>query len=173
MGFTINIDTNKVNVALKGIENKAKTFIQKELETFALNVVNDAKRLAPVDEGHLRNSISFNSKPLKVDVVVAADYAPFLEFGTKAFAAKYVSSLPAEWQTYAASFKNRMPGTYDDFIFRLTGWIKRKGIAKGDDIDQIAYIFARKIMITGIKPQPFLYPSFSKNLIKLKQRLNA
>lgn len=49
-----------------------------------------AKRLAPVDEGRLRNDIQtqYSEDGLAGDVLTTLPYSPFVEFGTGLFAAK-------------------------------------------------------------------------------------
>ena len=176
MPITLKIDTGGFSAKIANYEKKAVKEIAKELNIFGFKSVNDAKRMAPVDEGHLVRSISFDpasEAKLKVSVVVAADYAAYVEFGTRTFAAAYVASLPANWQQYAATFKGKGGGSYNDFIFRLKEWVIRKGIATGDDVDNVAYLIAKKILRNGIRPHPFLYPSITKNLIELKKRFNA
>lgn len=174
MPITINIESNAFTAKVKKFESDTIKKVADVLNGFAIKTVADAKRNCPIDEGFLARSISANNAtPAKLDVsiVVAANYAPFIEFGTRRFAAQYVASLPPLWQQYAASFKGKAGGSYNDFILRITDWVKRKGIAKGDDIDQIAYLIARKILREGIRPQPFLFPAVQKNLIELKTRL--
>lgn len=169
MGITVNINSKGLEAKLDKAKGQVNKKMMDELNRFAILTVGDAKRLTPVDEGFLRNSISYDPatlQKLKTSVIVAANYSAFLEFGTRAFAAAYVSSLPSNWQSYAATFKGKSGGTYNDFIFRLMGWMKRKGI----DI-KAAYVIARKILRFGIRPQPFLFPAVRKNEEILKQRL--
>lgn len=174
MSINIKIESGAFNLKVKKFEAGTIKTIADELNRFGTKTVADAKRLVPFDEGLLARSISHtNATPqkLSVGVVVAANYGAYLEFGTRKFAAQYVASLPPLWQQYAASFKGKSGGSYNDFILRITDWVKRKGIAKGDDTDQIAYLIARKILREGIRPQPFLFPAVQKNLIELKNRL--
>lgn len=175
---------NKLNAITKRTSDK----VDLELKRFGQLTVNDAKRLAPVDEGFLRNSITYVPGPLNVEVVVAADYAAYVEFGTKGFAARYVSTLPADWQTFAAKFRGPGGGSFDEFVMRLTRWVIKKKIGatynvktrKRDKVgkqsakttaEADAYGIALYIMRHGIKPHPFLYPAVEKNRIELIKRL--
>lgn len=124
---------------------------------------------------------------MKVTIAVAANYAPFLEFGTRGFAAAYVATLPANWQAYAATFRGKTGGSMEDFIMRLVEWVRHKGIAaqfsvktrrrtgsrsqNATDDYAAAYQIALSILRKGIKAQPFLYPSYEKNKIELLKRL--
>ena len=51
----------------------------------ALDTMADAKMLAPVDTGNLRNSITTDARPgdLRAVVEATADYAAHIEFGTR------------------------------------------------------------------------------------------
>lgn len=167
--ITIKVDTKGLEAKLEKAKNEIPKTMAKELNIWAYGTVNDAKRLCPVDEGFLRNSISpvlATPTELKSSVVVAANYGAFIEFGTRSFSAAYVSSLPQDWQQYAASFKGKTGGSYNDFIVRLVGWMKRKSIDP-----KAAYLIAKKILRFGIRPRPFVFPAVQKNTLELKNRL--
>lgn len=182
-----------IDVAIKKLNNAANTLIQDAqdlLNEFVSNVASAAKRLAPGDEGHLRGAIApiyVTGKNLEASVVAAVVYAAFMEFGTRKFAAVYVATLPADWQTYAATFRGQTGGgTFDEFLLAIMQWVKRKGIvaqptqfeqsdefsfgklkpdrapkkvSKQDAQDHLAYMIALKIMREGVQPHPFLYPA--------------
>lgn len=142
--------------------------IQLALDDFGLRVVREAKTLAPKDEGFLARSINSESSKLAVTISANTDYAAYIEFGTRKFAAAYVSTLPPEWQQFAAQFKGAQEGSFAEFIFRIMGWIKRKGIP-----EEAAYPIAIKILREGIKAQPFLYPSIRNQTKLLIEDLEA
>jgi len=113
---------------------------------------------------------------MSLSITVAANYAAYMEFGTRKFAAAYVSTLPQDWKAYAATFKGSGGGTFDEFIMRLMAWVKRKGIGETFDIktrrrvrqgkqsaattrEADAYAIALHILRHGIRPHPFLYPA--------------
>jgi HK97 gp10 family phage protein len=149
----------------------AKTEVQAELNDWADTTAQNAKSLVSAnssDEGMLLRSINPNYGNGTASVTASAKYAAYIEFGTRKFAAAYVSSLPADWQTYAATFKGSTGGTFEQFLLSIIGWVSRKGIDK-----KAAYPIARKIMIDGIKPKPFLYPSVQKTLPVLRKNLRA
>ena len=169
----------------KEIEKK----LQEKLDTFATHTATDAASNTPVDEGFLKNSIKPVHERLKVTVVVAANYAAYVEFGTKGFAAKYVSTLPQDWQTFAAQYKGGGGGgNIEEFLIRIMDWVKRKGISGtysvktkkrtkasgiGQDFEdaQAAYAIALSILRKGIQAHPFLYPAFEKNRVELIREL--
>jgi len=149
----------------------AKTEVQAELNDWADTTASNAKMLVSAnssDEGLLLRSINPNYGNGTASVTASAKYAAYIEFGTRKYAAAYVSSLPADWQTYAATFKGSTGGTFEQFLLSIMGWVSRKGIDK-----KAAYPIARKIMIEGIKAKPFMYPSVLKTLPVLKQNLRA
>lgn len=132
------------------------------LKKYAVKVDADAKRLAPVDEGRLRNSIGFSFEENKVTFFANTNYAAYIEFGTRSYAAQYVASLPSDWQTIANEFKGPGGGTFQEFVVNLTRWVQKKlGIRKG--AENVAYAIAKKIVTEGIPAQPFLYPAITKN----------
>ncbi len=198
-GFTIDI-TGDFEGKLNNLEEKVKKIVDEELNAFGLDTVAMAKTLAPVDEGFLRNSITFEKQPLSVEVVVAANYAAYLEFGTRSFAAAYVSSLPPDWQEFAAKFKGGGGGTFQEFVMRLTEWVHRKGLGAGgpgkpigvtgtysiktgkrtgnkvtqaNEDKSAAYRIALSILRKGIRPHPFLFPAVELNKEKLITNLKA
>lgn len=187
---SIRFEIKGADAAIKRTESlvkKARENAQDALNGFANSVARDAKRLAPGDEGHLRGSINPSYGNLTASVTVGVKYGPFIEFGTRKFAAKYVATLPQDWQTYAATFKGNAGGTMDEFIQNIMEWVRRKGI--GADItaggnvsssksslekqQQAAYWIALNILQNGVRPHPFLYPAIYQtgHLDELKKQL--
>lgn len=172
--------------------------VKDELNAFGLDVVNDAKQLAPTDEGYLKNSISHVMvNDNTVEIKVNTNYAAYVEFGTRRFAASYVSTLPQEWRIFASQFKGKGGGDYFDFLNNILDWVIRKGIANRysiktqqpikiniknpskagigkDDYERLhsaAYAIALSILKKGVKPHPFLYPAVEKNRPLLEKRI--
>lgn len=146
-------------------ENQAE--IQSALNDWADRTASDAKSLVSSnssDEGALLRSISPVYGNGNASVVSTSKYAAYIEFGTRKFAAAYLSSLPQNWAAYANTFKGPAAngGNFNDLLMSIMAWCKRKGID-----DKAAYPIARKIVIDGIKARPFLYPSVNKNLPQL------
>ena len=196
---TLNIKVNNLDAVLKKVDNITKKFeaaAEQELNGWADQTATLAKLKSPVDEGHLAGSINANHVAksgfnLTAGVTVAVNYAAYVEFGTKKFAAAYVSSLPQDWQTFAASYKGSAGGgSFEDFVMRLTRWVRLKGIGATYNIktrrrDRIgrqtaqqtieadAYAIALYIIRHGIKPHPFLFPSYVKTVAELKKNLKS
>ena len=200
----ITFDISGIDDAIASIDKERFTEeINTQFKVFGENVVTDAKLLCPVDEGYLRQSISSTYYDLNVIIVASANYAAYIEFGTRGFAEQYIGSLPSNWQDFAAQFKgNSGGGSFDDFVLIIKEWIQRKGFSVGQqnqeydeesgntiyhkpkrgkaarsdyekELDQAAYLIARKIIINGIPAQPFLFPAYEKNLLALKNELKA
>ena len=166
-GFTLKFDG--LDETLKKLDvKKFERDISDELMAFGFDVERDAKQLVPVDEGFLKNSISSVPGNLKVEIVVNADYAAYVEFGTRKFAAAYIATLPPTWQAFASKFRGTGGGSFAEFVASLMRWCKVKGID-----EKAAYPIARSILLNGIKAQPFLYPAFEKNKPELIKRLKA
>lgn len=167
---TFKIEAKGIEAAQQLLsEPRFKSGIDNALNAFALSTVGDAKQFCPKDEGILARSINFDpAANYEVTINVNVDYAAYVEFGTKKFASDYVSGLPSEWQTFANQFKGKGSGTFADFVKRLTGWAKRTGKIP----IQAAYATALKILRTGIKARPYLYPAVNKNLPQLVKDIN-
>lgn len=69
-----------------GLGGDIKESAKKGLERGAKKIQKNAKYLAPVDTGHLRNSIKTNSEitgdGAEAQVYTNVEYAPYVEFGT-------------------------------------------------------------------------------------------
>ena len=189
--MAVKIEVKGLDAAVKRVSDELKRLengLQAEMENWGTEVATVAKRLAPVDENHLRGSIEAKKLPLNVSVTVGVDYAAYLEFGTRKFAASYVAGLPSDWQAFAAQYKGKSTGgTFDEFVMRLVRWVHRKGITgtysvktqkrTGNAVNianedkSVAYMIALKILREGIKPHPYLYPAYKQETPKLLDRV--
>lgn len=164
------------NIRIEGLEKTLARFDLKKFEpqvqtcfnNFGIRVELAAKQAVPVDEGRLKTSIFQQPGKLSSTFGASANYASFVEFGTRKFAAAYVATLPPDWQSFANQYRGVGNGTFQEFVLSLMGWCKRHGIS-----DKAAYPIALKILRNGLKPQPFLYPAFNKNKDKLINDLKA
>jgi HK97 gp10 family phage protein len=165
-GFTFDItNISEVLGKLQSFDKKVQQDVKDEVNASALNIQSGAKRLAPVNLGQLRNSIYL--KEQKVDkgfvftIGSSASYAPYVEFGTGGKV-----SIPAGFEELASGFKGKKAGTFKDMVEALTLWVRRKGIGGGND-KSIAYAIAISILKKGMRPQPFLIPSFETEKPKM------
>jgi len=168
---------DQVNGLIADIEQE----IGFEIEASAQNIVRDAKRLAPVDQGQLVNGINYKKiSPAEYEVVSEAPYSAYLEFGTGAKV-----QVPAGYEEFAAQFKGQKgPGTLDEFFLNILDWVKSKGITgaatgkrKGSQFNSdqqnydVAYAIFLSILKKGINPHPFLIPAVETEKPKLLERI--
>lgn len=200
MALSLEIkNLDKVIAEIKAYPQDVEKIINNEFKNFGAATVNEAQRLAPVDEGKLRQSISSEQTNLQVSIAANVDYAAYIEFGTKGFAEAYVSTLPAEWQEFAAQYRGPGGGSFKQLVERITEWVHRKGLGsgyqapigitgtyslktrkrtgskatQGVEDKQVAYLIARKILVKGISAHPFLYPAFEHQKIALIENLKT
>lgn len=156
---------------LQDMSQDAQSKVQPALNDWADRVATNAKQLVAAnssDEGNLLRSIYPVYGVGGASVVASASYAAYIEFGTRKFAASYVSSLPDTWQALANQSKGPSGGSFKDFVASLMAWCRRKGID-----EKLAYPIAKKIMIQGIMPRPFLYPAVEKAYPQLIKDLKS
>ena len=169
MAFTVSLSGMK---ELEGKLIKLTTALEKdvsnEINATALNIENQAKKLAPINLGQLRNSIALTKdSELTYTVAANASYSAYVEFGTGPQV-----NVPADFASYALQFKGKSGGKFKDMVEALTLWVKRKGIGNGKNDKGLAYVIALSILKKGMRPQPFLIPAYEMEKPKLIQRLN-
>lgn len=75
---------DKILATLSGLGGDVKESAKKGLERGAKKIQKNAKYLAPVDTGHLRNSIKTKSQTtqdgVEAQVFTNIEYAPYVEF---------------------------------------------------------------------------------------------
>jgi HK97 gp10 family phage protein len=174
MGVTVSLSgIEGIQKALDKLDQKLNTELSNEINASALTIQSNAKRLAPVNFGKLRNGIVLIKDGLLTYTVESREsYSPYVEFGTGGKV-----SVPADFQSYAQTFKGQKGGTFKEMIEALTLWVKRKGIGDGKNNKVLAFVIARSILQKGLRPQPFLIPSYeqekSKLIKRIKDLLNA
>lgn len=190
-GITISLENiqqfkQQLQNLLPEVQSKVSDFLNKHAQAIATKAKDNASKFK--DEGTLLGAISADtSKPLEKHIVANTPYAAFVEFGTGAFAAQYVATLPNDWQTYAAQFKGQKGGgSFDEMVRRIAEWIGRKSIyadtaihgtfsvktkkrtgnkVKNQDADlALAYVIARSILINGIHAQPYMFPAYKETV---------
>ena len=171
---SITIDIKGMSEALGKFDKYGKTVqaeIKDEVGASALKIYSDAKRLAPVNLGTLRNTIFIESvspaaNKFMFTIGAKARYAPYIEFGTGGKV-----SIPAGYESYASQFKTKTGGTFKEMVKALMEWVEKKGIGSGKNSKSVAYIIALSILRKGLRPQPFLIPAFEQERPKLKSRI--
>ena len=184
-GITIDISgLSKVKSKLEELKTIDRKKFKSVLDKNGLKIVNLAKTKAPVDQGALRNSISYKIVGNNLEIIAGVTYAAYIEFGTKKYAAEEVAKLPTDWQQYAAQFKGGKSGDYYDFLNAILDWVKRKGLSKvinsytgkevrgkaaKENLLVLAEYIAWNILKNGIKAQPYLRPAVEDVLPKLEE----
>lgn len=110
MNVNIKINQNDL-LKLKNKLDKMRSFesktVSNELGKTGLEIVRLAKRAAPVDKGALKQSISTQRSGKSVNVVAAANYAPYVEFGTGGRVDLTDMTELGIPESYAAQFKGK------------------------------------------------------------------
>ncbi len=110
MNVNLKIDQSDLN-KLKNKLDKMRAFESKtlsnELGKTGMEIVRLAKRSAPVDNGALKQSISAQRSGKSINVVAAAHYAPYVEFGTGGRVDLTDMTQLGIPQSYAAQFKGK------------------------------------------------------------------
>ena len=75
-------DLSKLNKKLDKLRAFESQKVSNELGKTGLEIVRLAKREVPAPTGTLRNTISAQRSGKTVNVIAAANYAPYVEFGT-------------------------------------------------------------------------------------------
>lgn len=180
---------DKTLAAIDAGNKKIEQALQDEINGWAKACVSEAKTRANrfKDEGHLEGAIAPKFGKLEASVTVAANYAAYVEFGTKKYAQQQLAGLPADWKTYASQFRGKGGGSMDDFIQAIMAWVRRKGIGgkttKSGNVStskdslaamqSAAYAIALNILQNGIKAQPYLFPAYERTIKELKDNLKT
>ena len=75
-------DLSKLNKKLDKLRAFESQKVSNELGKTGLEIVRLAKRSSPTDKGTLKQSISAQRSGKSINVIAAAHYAPYVEFGT-------------------------------------------------------------------------------------------
>ena len=118
------ISVQGMNVLLRKIakaNGEVQAKVKRANQITSLNIERQAKRNATqsVDNGDLRRAIVPDHSGTEANVEVKIKYAQYVEFGTGAFAAEYLSTKDKDLREYAMTFfetgKGRMPA--QPFLF--------------------------------------------------------
>ena len=150
------IGLDQLQAKIQKATKDTQTLVDAELEAAAMNFVGLAKKdLASQggDRGTLLRSITYNKKAdLQYTVSANVFYAPFIEFGTKSKFNPYPGT-----EEFASQYKGAKGSGTLRLIDAIRGWVKRKRIATGKEVDRVAFLIARSIYKNGISPKPFFF----------------
>lgn len=162
----------KITFKIKGLDKIQKKLgaqgrkevlkdISNEMRVKANDIRTLAIQRAPVNTGILRAGIEVEGKDLKWIIYAVAEYAGYVEFGTKTKV-----RVPNEMKEVAAEFRGKRKG-YDEFKKAISEWMRSKGIP-----EQALWPIMAKIMNVGIAPQPFMWPAFDKVSKEIENDIN-
>jgi HK97 gp10 family phage protein len=168
MAFDVNLaGMNEIQDAIKKMSDVVSKEVSKEMQSSVMKIASDAKKAAPINFGRLRGSIKWDKESeLTYSVGAYVSYAPYVEFGTGP-----LTTIPNGYSTFASQFQQKSGGKFKDMVNALTLWVERKGIASGKNTKSVAYAIALSILRKGMRPQPYLIPSFEKEQKLLIQRI--
>lgn len=150
------IGLDQLKARIQNATKETQTLVDAELEAAAMNFVGLAKKdLASQggDRGTLLRSITYNKRAdLQYTVSANVFYAPFIEFGTKSKFNPYPGT-----EEFASQYKGAKGSGTLRLIDAIRGWVKRKRIATGKEVDRVAFLIARSIYKNGISPKPFFF----------------
>lgn len=121
----------------------------------------DAKRLAPVDDGQLRNSIitynTFEDGEHVANLTATAEHAVYNEYGTGPIGAASPKMLPPgvspDYKTDKINKRKKKDGT--EIIINFDGWFYK---------DKNGKLVATR----GMPARPFMYPAWKQNEENMK-----
>ena len=150
------IGLDQLKTRIQNATKETQTLVDAELEAAAMNFVGLAKKdLASQggDRGTLLRSITYKKQTdLQYTVSANVFYAPFIEFGTKSKFNPYPGT-----EEFASQYKGVKGSGTLKLIDAIRGWVKRKRIATGKEVDRVAFLIARSIYKNGISPKPFFF----------------
>ena len=86
MRVQVDVDVQKALNRMAKYGRKAEGDVKKAVQTSTYRLASNARKRAPVDTGNLRSSITSTAKlnnGFSGEVTAGAEYAPFVEFGTR------------------------------------------------------------------------------------------
>ncbi len=137
--------------ALNAFGKEGRKAIGGTVQDTMQTATRNAKRFAPVNNGQLRNGITYKKiNTYSAKTVAMEPYSAYVEFGT----GRQVS-VPAEFRDMAIKFKGGGGGTFEQGLAAIRRWVIRKGID-----EKAAFPIFMAILRRGITPNPFMYPAF-------------
>jgi len=159
------IGKDEVSAKLAKLDDVTARRIRATISYYSTQIMNEAKRLAPVNYGRLRASIqpSYYNNGMTADISTNTGYAAFVEFGTGPRGKQrnlFGGPLPPGYQH--GSGGKMAP------IEVILDWMRRKGIkprvTRGQNPNQamrsLAFLIARAIGRRGLHARPFMFPAF-------------
>lgn len=83
MRVQVDVDVQKALNRITRYGGQAEKGVRKAVLRSTMSIETNAKKRAPVDTGNLRSSIKGDVNGFEGEVTAGAEYAPFVEFGTR------------------------------------------------------------------------------------------
>jgi hypothetical protein len=171
-GVTIRVKgLDKVLKSMAQLPINTQASVRRELFNAADEMVEEASKRAPDDEGALRNAINVKHGSDSHEVYMQKGYGVYMEFGTKS---KF--KAPSFLGSFPARFRGKGEGSYKDALESMIGWVRRNNITGTYSVKSkrrtgnaqtrekqdrsAAYLILRKILREGLEPRPFFFNSF-------------
>lgn len=159
---------------LKSLRTRAQKLAAQVVNQSSLRIMNEAKKLCPVDQGRLRASISMSSyqNGLTAEIGTNTGYGVFIEFGT---GPRGRTGHP-DRGPLPAGYAHGGPGRPVP-IDVILQWMRRvgirpKGAQKGSRAERgLAFVIARAINKRGQYARPYMYPAFFREMPRFEADL--
>lgn len=96
MRVQVDVDVQRAINRLAKYGGRAERGVKQAVAKSTLGIESGAKKRAPVDTGNLRSSIKGDVKGFDGEVTATAEYAPYVEFGTRRMASQPFMGPAAE-----------------------------------------------------------------------------
>jgi len=157
-GMELTIDANKLQQAILKAPDKLEANLNKAITRTIREMARSAREHASKAFSTLVQSIrSKKISTLEGQVAPGTNYAEAVERGTGVYGPAGVAS-------------GKLPP-----VDNIEDWVKVAGIQPreiGQTQRDVAWLIARKIAVTGTKPQPYMQPAFDDNAKRAEARIN-
>lgn len=159
MSMQLTVEYKRLKAALERFPKLAATYIPEAIERSVVEMTRTAKELAPKAETLLTNSIqhAMGMRGFEGRVFSGVRHGRPVEKGTGIYGPEGVAS-------------GRMPP-----VQSILDWLKVKKITPntpGMSEEDLAFLIARSIAVTGTAPQPYMQPAFDLHKDKTAQRID-
>ena len=158
--------TNRLIWKGKQLTARAEIGVSLALESFAVNVWSEARRICPIDTGSLRNSIRIEKLSSGgVKKYVAYRIVAGMEKGGSFSGSGIRSSIGGSSRGVGVGIKKGITNV------RKGGGLNLQGIGKGSSWRVPSYALYVELGTSRMAAQPFLRPSFNKFRYRFKKTI--
>lgn len=155
----LTIEYSQLKAALEKFPRVAATYIPEAIERSVVDMARSGKEFAPKADSLLTNSITHEMSRNRFEgrVIVGVRHGKPVEQGTGIYGPQGVPS-------------GRMPP-----VQSILDWIRVKNVKPNDpdmSEEDLAFLIARSIAVTGTPPQPYAEPAFRHNKDQAMKRID-